>query len=151
MKHNDSNYDTGMNIRRYYNDIVDEYVDQYKDSTGTPICAGHELVSSDGIVSVVYDFQADDYVVTRDNKTYEPLNEYLKDNPDARVRCIEYTTEFYNINDVVSGTVQCPIPPRWVSDIPDVMGINLVSVHGFKVVSQPDGQIKSIEIQFIPA
>ena len=112
MEHDDI-YNTNDNIRRYYSDILDENVCQYKDSNGTAICAGDTLISDDGSVNVLYDYHMDDYVVSVDHEGFIPLGEYLDDH-----KC---------------------------------MGINLCSVRGVKVISQPDGQIKSIEIQFIPA
>lgn len=150
MEHDDI-YNTNDNIRRYYSDILDENVCQYKDSNGTAICAGDTLISDDGSVNVLYDYHMDDYVVSVDHEGFIPLGEYLDDHKCVVDRSSEHDiVVFYNIADLLDDN-DCPIPNRWISDIPNIMGINLCSVRGVKVISQSDGQIKSIEIQFIPA
>ena len=53
---------------------------------------------------------------------------------------------FVKINDVLNGA-HCPIP---LEIIPNYMGINLVSVDSISWTEQVDGQLLTLQINFIP-
>lgn len=52
------------------------------------------------------------------------------------------------VKDIVENKVYCPLD---ISVIPNIMGINLVSVDSVEWEKQDDGQLKKLTINFIPA
>ena len=52
------------------------------------------------------------------------------------------------ISDIIDGKAESPLP---IEVIPNHMGINLCSVDSVSWERQPDGQLVSLTIHFIPA
>ena len=60
------------------------------------------------------------------------------------------TTYSYTIKEILNSKAiekECPIP---LSAIPNTMGINLVAVDRLRWIRRSDGQLESLEIEFLP-
>lgn len=57
-------------------------------------------------------------------------------------------TTFKKVSELIEKDEYCPLP---VSVIPNNMGINLCSVDAISWTKQPDGQLVSLTIHFLPA
>lgn len=57
-------------------------------------------------------------------------------------------TVLASIQDIIDQKVKCPLD---ISLIPNTMGINLSSVEAVSWTRQPDGQLVSVTVHFIPA
>jgi hypothetical protein len=51
------------------------------------------------------------------------------------------------IKEVVENNANCPIP---INVFPNKMGINLVSIDSIEWVTQQDGQLVTLTVNFIP-
>ena len=56
-------------------------------------------------------------------------------------------TTFKTITELIENKEDCPLP---LETIPNIMGINLVSVDAISWQKQDDGQLTNLSIHFIP-
>jgi hypothetical protein len=56
-------------------------------------------------------------------------------------------TYFKKVDEIIETGFECPLP---LETIPNIMGINLVSVDSISWQKQDDGQLTNLTIYFIP-